>query len=250
MKWLKSAPPKLQIPSTRKILASIPWIDKNQRVVDYIKTFGKRIFFQYNDRIVNVDDPFNGIHVIISGLVRMSVAMRDQRFEPKFTHFLGRVLKKNLVGVNWNTPMSVAMQGRRFEPKETKDLVLVVTLTVVSQMSVAMRGRRSLPKELLLSRLADMRVRHVTSRTLDITRDMNDIVLITGEALDCNSMEAYKAPCFIPQRVTCLEFPSVNLAGGVNPTISYTLSDKPGRVHAMMRDSFKSERSEKFNVQI
>ncbi|KAK3749868.1 hypothetical protein RRG08_066181 [Elysia crispata] len=281
MKWLKSAPPRLKIPSTRKILASIPWIDKNMNVVDYIQTVGQRIVFQYNDRIVNIDDPFNGIHVIISGLVRVVCPVTPNNKTNMQT--LDYLSTGNVVGeiseltrrprmatlICETTVKTLYMSTESLEtmflffsdlnpPLKTR-LWQVCAMRVAVNVLSKVSNYQSLPKELLLSRLEGMRVKHMTTKTIEITKDMSDVVLITGEAMDCNSNETYTAPCFIPPKVKCLEFPLLDQPGAVNPTISFTVGDlvtHSSRVHAMSvmdptlahDDTFKSDLLEDLQI--
>ncbi|GFO50615.1 sodium/hydrogen exchanger 10 [Plakobranchus ocellatus] len=276
MKWLKSAPPRFQIPSQRKILAAIPWIDKDMQVVDYIQNVAQRIVFQYNDRIVSVDDPPSGIHVIISGLVRVGrgllfaciwslVSGRPSLTDSHKTllqvvspispqskttmQTLDYLSTGNVVGeiseltrrprmatlICETTVKTLYMSTENLEtmflyfsdldPPLKSRLWQVCAIRVAANVLSKISSYVNVPREMLLSRLEDLQVRHVTTPTVDITREMTDVVLITGEAIDQKNGDIYIAPCFIPSRVKSLRFPNLNAPRAVNPTLCYTLGD-------------------------
>lgn len=64
-------PPQLLIPSPKKILESIPWIDGNQLLVEFILGLAEKRVYQYGDAIMKIGDVPDGIHFIVSGLVKV-----------------------------------------------------------------------------------------------------------------------------------------------------------------------------------
>lgn len=71
MKRVMANPPRLLIPSPRKILESIPWIDGNQALVDFILHLSERRRYHYGDNLMKIGDIADGIHFIVSGLVKV-----------------------------------------------------------------------------------------------------------------------------------------------------------------------------------
>uniref|UniRef100_A0A2C9KDY4 Cyclic nucleotide-binding domain-containing protein n=1 Tax=Biomphalaria glabrata TaxID=6526 RepID=A0A2C9KDY4_BIOGL len=70
MKRLMAAPPILEIPSTKKILAAIPWIDGDYQLVDYIYHLAQEKLYNYGEVILRHGEPPDGIYFIMSGLVK------------------------------------------------------------------------------------------------------------------------------------------------------------------------------------
>lgn len=84
-----AAPPILEIPSTKKILAAIPWIDGDYQLVDYIYHLAQEKLYNYGEVILRHGEPPDGIYFIMSGLVKVSILCSFRVFLLMVSKILG-----------------------------------------------------------------------------------------------------------------------------------------------------------------
>ncbi|XP_076472058.1 sperm-specific sodium:proton exchanger-like [Babylonia areolata] len=75
MKKLLTAPPKVPLPSTEKILQNVPWVADNKDLILFIQSRAKFDSFEYGDVIMRQDEPTTGVSIILSGLVKLELVI-------------------------------------------------------------------------------------------------------------------------------------------------------------------------------
>ncbi|KAH9488903.1 hypothetical protein Btru_058634 [Bulinus truncatus] len=235
MKRLMAAPPVLEIPSTKKILAAIPWIDGDYKLVDFIYHMAQEKLYNYGEVILRHGELPDGIYFIMSGLVKVEAPiMTDNKNQINTMQTLDFLSTGNVIG-----EISVLTQKRRTATLtcettvktlylSTADLQMVcdhfshlnppllarlwkvcairISINILSNVA-SYHGMR---KETLLTRLENAELEHVNDQTntFEITPHMIDVLLIMGEAYDSLTRERYIGPCYIPKTVIKLFFPA------------------------------------------
>ena len=73
MKKLQFSPPNTKLPSVATILGAIPWIEKEPQLINLIIEIARPKTFQIGKVIIHYGDNPAGIHIIISGLVKVCI---------------------------------------------------------------------------------------------------------------------------------------------------------------------------------
>ncbi|XP_069757312.1 sperm-specific sodium:proton exchanger-like isoform X4 [Narcine bancroftii] len=71
MKHLLKFPPSIQPPTAEELLKNLPWLQNEEKQIEFIKYRAKLLYFDYGDVVVHQGDPPRGIHLIVSGMVRL-----------------------------------------------------------------------------------------------------------------------------------------------------------------------------------
>ena len=75
MKRLNSTPASLPLPNPEEILRNLTWLDGlESEVVDDIVSCASLVHFECGDSIHRQDEMLEGIYIIVSGLVKVSVS--------------------------------------------------------------------------------------------------------------------------------------------------------------------------------
>ncbi|BFZ04051.1 hypothetical protein BsWGS_07090 [Bradybaena similaris] len=233
MKRVMANPPRLLIPSPRKILESIPWIEGNQAVVDFILHLSERRSYHYGDQLMKIGDIADGIHFVVSGLVKAEVpldSLKTASGSPS-VRLLDFLSTGNVIGER-----SVMMEQPRKATLSCETIVetiflstekLKLTLKTFSYLDPPLKHRiwrviatklalsilsnmpsyRGMRQDTILSQLEGAELVHLDSTdTFDITANMVDVILIVGKAKDTITKEMYIGPCHIPKNVIELSF--------------------------------------------
>ncbi|XP_020311239.2 sodium/hydrogen exchanger 10 [Oncorhynchus tshawytscha] len=72
MKKLIKFPPTIPAATAEELLQNLPWLNKDSTQIQFIKTVAKLLFFDFGDTIIQENDDPQGIHLIVSGLVKMT----------------------------------------------------------------------------------------------------------------------------------------------------------------------------------
>ncbi|KAJ7997849.1 hypothetical protein DPEC_G00216430 [Dallia pectoralis] len=72
MKKLTKFPPTIPAPTAEELLQCLPWLNKDSAQVQFIKKVAKLLFFDFGDTIIEEHDDPQGIHLIVSGMVKMT----------------------------------------------------------------------------------------------------------------------------------------------------------------------------------
>ncbi|XP_012942762.1 sodium/hydrogen exchanger 10 [Aplysia californica] len=233
MKRLQAAPPKLQIPSVKKILAAIPWIDKEQELVDLIHELAEKKLFQYGEVIMRCGDRPDGIYFIISGLVKVEAPMEQGNLTPlQSMQTLDFLSTGNVIG-----EISVLTQSHRtatltcetivkalflglqdlafafetfahLEPPLLDRLWRICALRISINILSSVPSYHGVRKEALLARLEHSELLNVEEgqKSLDISSSVMDTILILGKAKNLVNAEVFEGPCYIPKNVRQLDF--------------------------------------------
>ncbi|XP_070591850.1 solute carrier family 9 member C1-like [Erythrolamprus reginae] len=65
-------PPTIAPPTARDLLCNIVWLQGNKKQIDYIQKKANILYYDYGDNICEEGDMPQGIHLIISGMVKIS----------------------------------------------------------------------------------------------------------------------------------------------------------------------------------
>uniref|UniRef100_A0A8C7SMK3 Cyclic nucleotide-binding domain-containing protein n=1 Tax=Oncorhynchus mykiss TaxID=8022 RepID=A0A8C7SMK3_ONCMY len=65
-------PPTIPAATAEELLQNLPWLNKDSTQIQFIKTVAKLLFFDFGDTIIQENDDPQGIHLIVSGLVKMT----------------------------------------------------------------------------------------------------------------------------------------------------------------------------------
>ncbi|CAL1527667.1 unnamed protein product, partial [Lymnaea stagnalis] len=231
MKRLMAAPPTLEIPSTKKILSAIPWIDGDQSMVEFINNLAEERLYNYGDIILRFGDQPDGIYFIISGLVKVEAFLKTESgVASNNMQTLDFLSTGNVIG-----EISVLTQKPRTATLTCETSVKTLYLSTADLKEVCEQFRDSTPpllgrlwkvcavrisinilanvasyhgmrKETLLARLENAELEHVDEVTnqFEITPQMIDVILIMGEAYDVQTREKFVGPCYIPKTVFSL----------------------------------------------
>uniref|UniRef100_UPI00398F830F sperm-specific sodium:proton exchanger-like isoform X2 n=1 Tax=Pristiophorus japonicus TaxID=55135 RepID=UPI00398F830F len=71
MKRLLKFPSSIQPPTAEELLKNLPWLQNAEKQIEFIKYKAKLLYFDYGDIIVYQDESPRGIHLIVSGMVRL-----------------------------------------------------------------------------------------------------------------------------------------------------------------------------------
>ncbi|XP_019912280.1 sodium/hydrogen exchanger 10-like [Esox lucius] len=77
MKKLTKFPPTIQAPTAEELLQSLPWLNQDSNQVQFMKKVAKLLFFDFGDTIIEEHDDPQGIHLIVSGMVKMTGGSPD-----------------------------------------------------------------------------------------------------------------------------------------------------------------------------
>ncbi|XP_060694438.1 sodium/hydrogen exchanger 10-like [Hemiscyllium ocellatum] len=71
MKRLLKFPPSIQPPTAEELLKNLPWLQNSEKQIEFIKYKAKLLYFDYGDIVVHQGEQPRGIHLIVSGMVRL-----------------------------------------------------------------------------------------------------------------------------------------------------------------------------------
>ncbi|XP_041131503.1 sodium/hydrogen exchanger 10-like [Polyodon spathula] len=71
MKQLIKFPPAIPPPTAEELLVNVPWLEKGKLQIQFIKSRGKLLYFDYGDTIIREGDEPQGIHLVVSGMVKV-----------------------------------------------------------------------------------------------------------------------------------------------------------------------------------
>ncbi|MGH0136878.1 UNVERIFIED_CONTAM: hypothetical protein FKN15_009590 [Acipenser sinensis] len=71
MKQLIKFPPTIPPPTAEELLVNVPWLEKGKLQIQFIKSRGKLLYFDYGDTIIREGDEPQGIHLVVSGMVKV-----------------------------------------------------------------------------------------------------------------------------------------------------------------------------------
>ncbi|XP_055505585.1 sodium/hydrogen exchanger 10-like isoform X2 [Leucoraja erinacea] len=71
MKRLVKFPPSIQPPTAEELLKNLPWLQNADKQIEFIKYRAKLLYFDYGDIVVHQGEQPRGIHLIVSGMVRL-----------------------------------------------------------------------------------------------------------------------------------------------------------------------------------
>ncbi|XP_063053024.1 sodium/hydrogen exchanger 10-like [Engraulis encrasicolus] len=72
MKKLTKFPPTISAPTAEELLRSLPWLSKDPAQIQFFKRVAQLLFFDFGDIIIQENHPPSGIHLIVSGMVKIS----------------------------------------------------------------------------------------------------------------------------------------------------------------------------------
>ncbi|XP_014349995.1 sperm-specific sodium:proton exchanger-like isoform X2 [Latimeria chalumnae] len=72
MRQLSSFPSTISPPTAEELLQNVPWLENSKKEIHFIKSRAKLFFYDYGDIIMHEGEPTKGIHLIVSGLVKVS----------------------------------------------------------------------------------------------------------------------------------------------------------------------------------
>ncbi|MGH0144912.1 UNVERIFIED_CONTAM: hypothetical protein FKN15_019345 [Acipenser sinensis] len=70
MKQLIKFPPAIPPPTAEELLVNVPWLEKGKLQIQFMKSRGKLLYFDYGDTIIREGDEPQGIHLVVSGMVK------------------------------------------------------------------------------------------------------------------------------------------------------------------------------------
>ncbi|KAK6472662.1 sodium/hydrogen exchanger 10-like [Huso huso] len=71
MKQLIKFPPAIPPPTAEELLVNVPWLEKGKLQIQFMKSRGKLLYFDYGDTIIREGDEPQGIHLVVSGMVKV-----------------------------------------------------------------------------------------------------------------------------------------------------------------------------------
>ncbi|XP_051885654.1 sodium/hydrogen exchanger 10-like [Pristis pectinata] len=71
MMRLLKFPPSIQPPTAEELLKNLPWLQNAEKQIEFIKYRAKLLYFDYGDIVVHQGEHPRGIHLIVSGMVRL-----------------------------------------------------------------------------------------------------------------------------------------------------------------------------------
>ncbi|XP_041052584.1 sodium/hydrogen exchanger 10-like [Carcharodon carcharias] len=71
MKRLLKFAPSIQPPTAEELLKNLPWLQNSEKQIEFIKYKAKLLYFDYGDIVVHQGEQPRGIHLIVSGMVRL-----------------------------------------------------------------------------------------------------------------------------------------------------------------------------------
>ncbi|XP_041965553.1 sodium/hydrogen exchanger 10-like isoform X1 [Alosa sapidissima] len=72
MKKLTKFPPTISAPTAEELLKSLPWLSKDTSQINFFKRVAQLLFFDFGDTIIQQNDAPRGIHLIVSGMVKIT----------------------------------------------------------------------------------------------------------------------------------------------------------------------------------
>ncbi|KAL8601967.1 hypothetical protein ACOMHN_008459 [Nucella lapillus] len=237
MKKLLTAPPKVPLPSTEKILHNVPWISDNEDLVRFIQTHAKLSSYEYGDIIMKQSDLTTGVSIILSGLVKLElsipVTMDSPDGEPKYiTRVLdfqtaGNVLGElgvltgkprsatvkcetgvQLLEISFDDIQEAFIKFQHMDPPLKYRLWRLSAIRLCTGIFLDQPSFLCMTKEKLRVRLENGYVEEIqdTPSTFPISFHIGEVVLLHGEAVDGYTLDRFSGPCYIPQQVQMLCF--------------------------------------------
>ncbi|XP_059831578.1 sodium/hydrogen exchanger 10-like isoform X2 [Hypanus sabinus] len=71
MKRLLKFPSSIQPPTAEELLKNLPWLHNAEKRIEFIKYRAKLLYFDYGDVVVHQGEQPRGIHLIVSGMVKL-----------------------------------------------------------------------------------------------------------------------------------------------------------------------------------
>uniref|UniRef100_W5M3J2 Solute carrier family 9 member C1 n=1 Tax=Lepisosteus oculatus TaxID=7918 RepID=W5M3J2_LEPOC len=71
MKKLIKFPPSIPPPTAEELLLNVSWLDQEKSQIQFIKSKAKLLYFDYGDVIIHEGEVPQGIHLIVSGMVKI-----------------------------------------------------------------------------------------------------------------------------------------------------------------------------------
>ncbi|XP_059161928.1 sodium/hydrogen exchanger 10-like isoform X2 [Physella acuta] len=268
MKRLMAAPPALEIPSTKKILAAIPWIDGDLTLVDYIHNLSHEIIYNYGDIVLRCGEPPDGIYFIISGLVKVEAPLFSENQQTAAMQTLDFLSTGNVIGeisvltqkhrtatltcettvkllfLSTNDLKQACERFKDLSPPLLARLWKVCAIRISINILANVASYHGMRKETLLARLENAELEHISDKynQFEITPYMIDVILIMGEAYDFRTREKFIGPCYIPKAVSKLVFTPNQ---SPRPLMFFALKPSSGRgvQHSLSRSLSRDQRT-------
>nr|XP_033781236.1 sodium/hydrogen exchanger 10-like isoform X3 [Geotrypetes seraphini] len=213
-------------PTAEDILCNVPWLEKAEDHINYIKSIADHVTFDYGDTICVEGQMPNGIRLILSGLVKLhgSNPVFGHRKDSKmgggnipFSDYRGSGAILGDINCLTQQPMEVTITC------ETLVKVWFISINALNEaflefpslehklwLSVGIRiAANTLKKNIayqswtynkICSWIAKAYVEDLDiNQKFDIDGNIEDLVLIYGSVEDCQRQVVYYAPCIIPK---------------------------------------------------
>ncbi|KAK6191718.1 hypothetical protein SNE40_003329 [Patella caerulea] len=219
MKRVLSLPTSIPVPPPDKMLSNVTWIGEDQNIVNFIKDRAKLVNFAYDDVIFNEGDSCNGIYIIVSGLVRLTLHESEDRDKVIDILSTGSIIGEisllthdvRMSSAVCETAVqamfiSAADMEEAFNEFDDTDPTLEYRLWKVCATRLAVGILMEQPpyqgysSEKIKLRLESAYI--YSGDDFRITSKMADVILIQGVAQNSFTRDKYNGPCYIPW--TCL----------------------------------------------
>lgn len=224
MKKLTKFPPTISAPTAEELLQSLPWLSKDAAQIQFFKRVAQLLFYDFGDIIIQANDPPSGIHLIVSGMVKITGRSPDlgSRKEKEKQHHIDYRSCGTILGeLNCLTqqPMEVTITSEtatqtclipidslleafdvfpEFPSLEYKiwlSLAVKISTTAIME-NIIYQGwtYRKICNHLAKAYLVDLEINHKLN-IYDGT--MDDVVVVYGSCDDLQSLSSYNAPTLI-----------------------------------------------------
>ncbi|XP_078538995.1 sperm-specific sodium:proton exchanger-like [Lissotriton helveticus] len=235
LQQLASFPTTIPAAEAEELLRNVPWLEKAKAITAFIKGKAKILFFDYEDTICKQGDPPRGIHLIVSGLVKLygsnphfghqhtkEQEEEDERsYGVQFTDYRGvgtllgevncltrQVMEVSIICDSAVQTCFIAINDlyEAFELfSDDPSLMYKIWLTLAIRTALLIFKEtleyQSWTVNKLYSWLVDAHLEDVElNKKLDVyDGTMEDVILVYGSLKDCQLLVPYYAPCVIPR---------------------------------------------------
>uniref|UniRef100_A0A6J0SXR7 Sodium/hydrogen exchanger 11-like n=1 Tax=Pogona vitticeps TaxID=103695 RepID=A0A6J0SXR7_9SAUR len=231
-KKLATLPPTIAPPTAPELLRNVMWLCDNEHQLEYIQEKAKKICFDYGDVVSKEGDLPQGIHLIVSGMVKLSgstprYGVYNKEIEKHlaatpYTDYLGTgtiigevncLTKQEMeYTVTCETAVQTCfisandlleafdtfLETPSLEDKIWRKIALDIALKTLKE---------ALPNQdwayKICAQFSNVQVVDIPNHTKHDIYDatMDDVILVHGAVQDCQLGQCYYAPCILPK--TC-----------------------------------------------
>ncbi|XP_075422849.1 sperm-specific sodium:proton exchanger-like isoform X3 [Ascaphus truei] len=228
--------PSTILPATaEELLHSVPWLENDKAQIQFIKSKAKILFFDYGDTICKQGQKPRGIHLLVSGMVKLCGSNPDfghykdadgqetdtKLAETPYTDYrcsgaiFGEVNCLTNQVMEFTITCETAVQtcfismNNLFEAfdafMEFPSLEYKIWLAVAVKTAIKTFKENIAHQNWTVNKIFSW-LSHAYVEDIEINRQfdifdgsMDDLLLVYGSVIDCQQQQHYYAPCFIPK---------------------------------------------------